>query len=226
MEKELGLTGNKPNPPGAEEAAVSSDENTENMPSIMVGRSMAGIDFSSGLKRFDDNEETYLRIISSYFIQIQTIVEKLQNRTTVQHMGDYRLTVHSLKSTSYTIGAKHIGNMAEELEKAATAGDMDYISAHNSALVESLEKLIPVLKNFLDEIQSARQKPLRKSPDQELLSALLKASVDYDMEQMDAIMTKLEQYRYESQADLITSLRQEFDKSEFENIRKHLENLK
>jgi HPt (histidine-containing phosphotransfer) domain-containing protein len=224
-EKELGLTGKKPEAP-----AGVTDEKAENKQGILTGRSLEGIDFSSGLKRFDDNEETYLKIISSYLAQVQTITEKIRSSTaeagpSIEALGEYRIMVHSLKSTSYTIGARHIGSMAEEMENAAAAGDMKYINAHSGALIESLEKLIPILKNFLDEIQNADQRPLREAPNPALLARLLKASVDYDMEQMDAVMNELEQYRYKTQADLVDLLRQEFGKSEFESIQKHLESL-
>jgi hypothetical protein len=88
-----------------------------------------------------------------------------------------------------------------------------------------VEKLIPVLKNFLDEIQSADQRPLRDSPDPALLARLLKASVNYDMDQMDAVMDELEHYRYTSQADLVDWLKKELNKSALGNIQERLESL-
>jgi PAS domain S-box-containing protein len=245
-EKELGLTGKKPDSPdGKTENPASAGKETsgEDKPSIMAGKSLEGIDLNSGLKRFDGNEETYLSIVSAYFAQIETTVGKIQTCALVQDftaekssseetqpsekdLKDYRILVHSLKSSSYTIGARHIGSMAEELEKAVFAGDIQYIKAHNASLIESLEKLIPVLKDFLDEILKGSQKPLRDAPDPALLAKLLKACADYDMERMDTIMGELEQYRYTSQAELISWLRKELDKSELESIRERLEGLR
>jgi CheY-like chemotaxis protein len=234
LEKEQGLTGKRQD--STEEKKENPLSNGKALsfgkgPSIMAGRSLDGIDFNSGLKRFDGNEETYLNIVSSYFAQIQTMAKKIRTRLPSEacppseDLEEYRIMVHSLKGTSYTIGARHIGSMAEEMEKAVLAGDMQFINARSGALIESLEKLIPVLKNFLDEIQNANQKPPREAPDPALLARLLKASADYDMEQIDAVMTALEQYRYESQTDLINWLRKEISNSELENIRAHLESL-
>jgi CheY-like chemotaxis protein len=237
-EKELGLTGKKPasQDRGMEDPLAGKQSSNEKRTSIMAGRSLEGIDLNSGLKRFDGNEETYLSIVSSYFAQIETTLGKiractfkagLQEKAGLQKkaLDEYRILVHSLKSTSYTIGARHIGSMAEELEKAAFAGDMTYINAHSGSLIESLEKLIPILKDFLDEILRDNRKPQREAPDPALLAGLLKASADYDMERMDTIMGELEQYRYTSQADLIEWLRKELDKSELESIRERLEGL-
>jgi HPt (histidine-containing phosphotransfer) domain-containing protein len=152
-------------------------------------------------------------------------LEKVRSLTAETLMGDYKITVHSLKSTSYTIGARHIGSIAEELEKAAAAGNLELVKNRNGALVAALEKLLPALRNFLEEIKSAGQKPLRPKPDPSLLAEVLKACSDYDMERLDKVMAELEQYRYEIQMDLIEWLRAQIDKSELEDIRERLETL-
>jgi CheY-like chemotaxis protein len=244
-EKELGLTGKKPASQDREtENSLSAEKQSSNeeRASIMAGRSLEGIDLNSGLKRFDGNEETYLGIVSSYFAQIETTLGKIRACTSEnwpleegwsskeadlqkKTLDEYRILVHSLKGTSYTIGARHIGSMAEELEKAAFSEDMKFINANNGSLIESLEKLIPVLKDFLDEIQNANQKPLRGAPDPALLAGLLEACANYNMEQMDAIMNELEQYRYTSRADLVKWLRKELNKSELESMRECLSSL-
>jgi HPt (histidine-containing phosphotransfer) domain-containing protein len=236
LEKELGLTGKKPDsghpPDGLNKETVKPSEGKP--PSTLADKSLEGIDINWVLKRFDDDEETYLKIIPSYFAQIQTILEKMRNRTAESWsletwpqdvLKDYRIMIHTLKGSSYTIGAKYIGSMAEEIEKAAIAGDIKYINTHSGALIELLEKLIPVLKNFLDEIQNTDQRPLREAPDPALLAGFLKASADYDMEQMDVIMDELERYRYTLQTDLVNWLKKEFNKSAFESIQERLESL-
>jgi CheY-like chemotaxis protein len=229
LEKKLGLSGSLreagaggPDSTGKDPRA--SGKETGDEAGVLTGRSLEGVDLALGLRRFEGNEETYLSVMSSYLAQIQTIAKKGWT-CTVETLGDYRLMAHSLKSTCYTIGARHLGSLAEDLEKAALAGNIKYVNAHNGDLMEYLQKIIPVLKNFLEEIKSTHQKPEREAPDPELLARLLEASAAYDMAQMDALMEELEQYRYKSQDDLIVWLRKEFDKSEFENIQKHLGRL-
>ncbi|MDR2109917.1 MAG: response regulator, partial [Spirochaetaceae bacterium] len=127
-------------------------EGGEDGPGILAGKSLEGVDFNAGLKRFADSEEMYLGIVSSFFSQIPSILEKLRTYPAAALGEDYRITVHNLKSTSYTIGAQHIGSMAEELERAAVSGDREFINNHNKALVRDLEKLLPALGNLLEEI--------------------------------------------------------------------------
>jgi CheY-like chemotaxis protein len=196
----------------------------ENTPGLLEGRALNGIDFIAGLKRFENNEEMYLGIVSSYFSQMQLLTEKIRSHTE-ETLGDYKIAVHSLKSTSYTIGAKQIGSMAEGLEKAATSGNIEFVNANNPALIEALENLRPALGSLLEEIKNAEQKPVQQKPDPAALVRLLNACINYDMEQLDAVMDELEQYNYESQGDLVEWLRKEIDKSELESIREKLESL-
>jgi chemotaxis protein histidine kinase CheA len=148
-------------------------------------------------------------------------LEKLKSFTAAPDA--YKIAAHSLKSTSYTVGAKQLGSMAEGLEKAVTEGNAEYVNVHNTAVVATIEKLIPALGGFLDEIKKAEQKPSRSKPDPAILARLLKACVDYDMEGMDTAIHELEQFHYDSQADLVEWLRKEINKSEFEEIRERLE---
>jgi signal transduction histidine kinase/CheY-like chemotaxis protein len=220
LERELSLDRKAPSLP-----SEARQGEREGKPGILAGRSLEGIDFSVGLKRFEGSEEMYLRVVSSYFSHVPSFLEKLRSWSAETLAGEYKIAVHSLKSTSYTIGAGHIGSMAEELEKAAASGDVEFVKKHNGALVTALEKLIPALGDFLEEIKGAGQKPLRPEPDQALLAAVLNACSNYDMEQLDKAMAALEEYRYEKQADLVEWMRRQIDKSELERVRERLESL-
>jgi hypothetical protein len=83
---------------------------------------------------------------------------------------------------------------------------IEFINAHTGAFLDALENLGLSLKDFLDNVKTKR--PLRPAPDPALLSKVLEASIQYDMEQMDAAMDELERYDYESQSDLIEWLRE------------------
>ncbi|MDR2111125.1 MAG: response regulator [Spirochaetaceae bacterium] len=194
-------------------------------PGILAGKSLEGVDFNAGLKRFADSEEMYLNILSSFFSQIPPVLEKLRNYTEEALGEEYRIAVHNLKSTSYTIGAQHIGSMAEELERAAVSGDKEFVKSRNGTLISALEKLLPALGNLLEELAADIQKPVRPAPDPALLAAVLDACSGYNMEELDKAMAELEQYRYESQGDLVAWIREESGKSELENIKERLKGL-
>ncbi|MFP3043561.1 ATP-binding protein [Treponema primitia] len=209
LEKELSLPERAPDINGGQGSKVK----------LFEGKSVPGIDFNTGLGRFSNNDETYLGILGSYLSQISAAPDKIKS-CTAETLADYRLPVHSLKSTSYTVGAEAIGKMAEELEQAAGKGDFEFFSAHSGAFLDALENLGLGLKDFLDTVKI--KKPVQAAPDPALLTKVLEASIQYDMEQLDAAMDELERYDYESQSDLIVWLRERVAKSELEKIQERL----
>ena len=60
----------------------------------------------------------------------------------VQMLGEFVQgsdEIHSLKSSSETIGAQKLSDSAKALEDAAKEGSTDFISAHNEGLIGSLK---------------------------------------------------------------------------------------
>ncbi len=55
---------------------------------------------------------------------------------------EYGIELHSLKSTSLSIGGKQISELAFELEKAGKAGDEAFIRAHHEEAMELYEKTV------------------------------------------------------------------------------------
>jgi CheY-like chemotaxis protein len=212
IEKELPFAGAPPQP-----IIVESKPGAK----LFSGASPEDVNFSEGLKRFNNNEETYLQLLQSYLALIRSATAKIREYTQETH-SVYALTVHSLKSTSYTIGADSIGQKAEALEAAAHSGDVNFIKTHNKTLIDALEALIPKLENVLEGIKNQNQKPSRPAPDPALLAKILEACTTYNMEQLDAAVDELELYRYESQSDLVEWIREQVNISELEKIRERL----
>jgi CheY-like chemotaxis protein len=209
LEKELSLP----------ERAPDANRRQGSKVKLFEGKSIPGINFTTGLSRFSNNDETYLDILGSYLSQIRTVPDKIKS-CTAETLADYRILVHSLKSTSYTVGAAALGKMAEELEQAAGKGDIEFINAHSGALLDALENLGLTLEDFLDTVKI--KKPLLPTPDPALLAKILEASIQYDMEQLDAAMDELERHDYESGSDLIAWLREKIANSELEKIQERL----
>lgn len=61
----------------------------------------------------------------------------------------YRIEVHALKSTSYSIGALDLATKAKNLEEAAKQDDESYIKSHNDALLSDYEKLVESIREAL-----------------------------------------------------------------------------
>ncbi|MDR1893531.1 MAG: response regulator [Spirochaetales bacterium] len=216
MEVQL-VRSNQPLPP-EEEAAQAP-------PSIHLWDVLVeGLDIAKGLLRFDNNEATYLDILHSFYSQIKKAIEKVRNFSP-DSLGEYRITVHGLKGTGYTVGADALGRLAESLEKAATNRDIATIETLNEELLSKLEGLISGLEVFLEKLMNSSSKPRRAAPDPEVLSRMLAASLSYNMKELDAAIEELEQFSYETQGELVDWLKKQVYQSELDQIVKRLSSL-
>jgi HPt (histidine-containing phosphotransfer) domain-containing protein len=62
---------------------------------------------------------------------------------------DYRIKVHGIKGACLDIYADQVGKEAKALEDAAKNGDIEYITKHNPAFLESAKKLLSDIENML-----------------------------------------------------------------------------
>jgi CheY-like chemotaxis protein len=182
-----------------------------------------GLDIVDGLKRFGEDEEIYLDAVKSYAKNTPPLVDQIRS-CTKENLGDYAIIVHGIKSSSRTIGAEALGSRAEILEHAAKAGDFALVNAQNSGFINAVETLLQDLSNLIQEISRESPKQRKSEPDAELLSDLMTACKNYDIDGMDKAMDELESYEYESAegGELTEWLRTQISMSEFEQIEERL----
>jgi CheY-like chemotaxis protein len=173
-----------------------------------------GVDFARGLRLFG-NKESYLDVIRSFIIHTPAMLDVIREP---KPLPVYGATAHSIKGAAYGICADSVGKKAEQLEHAAKSGDSDFIGSHNASFIALTEKLLQDLSVSLNTIDGEQSKPKKPAPDKALLARVLEACARYDIDELDGLITELEQYNYESQSDLIPWLREQSRKSEFEDI--------
>jgi hypothetical protein len=91
--------------------------------------------------------------------------------------------------------------------------------------MEHSRKLIVDLQKALKDIDLNSDKPVKDKLDLKVLIKLIEACKDFDMDSADEAMAELEEYRYESDNNLVVWLRECIDKMQFEDIVKKLSNL-
>ena len=173
-----------------------------------------GINIQAGKIRYQ--EKTYLEVLRAYCIHTPALLEKLRHS---QNEEEYIITVHGIKGSTYGICADTVAKQAENLEHAARSGDAQFIKANSDSFVESVEKLLKNLEEFLAAIaKKSGDKPVMPQPDPFLLRELAEASLHYRANVMEDIMGKLETYQYKSGADLVQWLREQVDNIEYDAI--------
>jgi signal transduction histidine kinase/CheY-like chemotaxis protein len=187
--------------------------------------SVEGIDLAAGKERY--GESAYLEVLRSYCVHTPALLEILRKLTAPlegEKIKEYTVTVHGLKGSSYGIAAAEAGRQAEALEHAARGGDIRFIAANNSRLVETVGTLVENIRKLLAQIAGpAEAKPRLPAPDRALLAELREACGHYKAGPIEEALKKLEACDYESGGELVTWLREQTDNLEYDAV---LERLK
>lgn len=193
----------------------------------LTGRKIDGLDIAAGVEKYNDDEDIYIKILTSYATSARGILDAITEMKTVgkENIDDYRLRVHSMKGTSLDICAEHVGKTAAELEKAAKAGDFDYINENTREFLMNAYSVIDELDKLLYELHNLNPKDTKDTPDPELLIKLRDACDIYSMDGVDNAMDEMEKYKYDNDDGLVAWLREQVNIMGFTQIVERLKDI-
>ena len=105
-----------------------------------------GIDREKGLSYFDHNEADYMDIIHCFIEQYGEQKTKLERFYEEKDWENYKISVHSLKGQSLTIGAESLSKKAKHLQEAAQKKDEAYIAANHGPFMEEYQEIMDGLE--------------------------------------------------------------------------------
>jgi len=180
-----------------------NDENSASIPNRRFSDfQIEGIDLEAGLERFSGDGDAYLKVLRSYAANTRNLLGSIQE-VSKENLNDYTITVHGIKGSSRSICADLVGDMAEDLEKAAKEGDFGYVREKTPDLAQAAAKLLADLGGMLDKITEKAGGPVKARPDREALVKILEACKTFDMETVEAAVRELESYEYETGGELV-----------------------
>ena len=91
------------------------------------------IDMDTGMMYSAGSEEIFREFLGMFCSLYEKKLSQIEACYTAEDWNGYGIELHSLKSTSLSIGGKRISELAFELEKAGKAGDGAYIREHHEA---------------------------------------------------------------------------------------------
>ncbi len=104
------------------------------------------VDEELGLEFCAESREVYMEMLDIYLEQGDETVEKLRALVAAKDWKNYIITVHGLKGTSLTIGAKAFSEKAKEQEFAGKEERYEFIE-------QGLEEFIELYKAMLVAVQ-------------------------------------------------------------------------
>lgn len=108
------------------------------------------LDLSSGLSHCMGLKDLFLNVAEDY--QKGNRAEKIEALYEAKDIKGYRIAVHALKSTSGTLGANRLEQMAKEQEMAAKAEDWETVMQNHKALMDAYAQLRLGLGKWLAEL--------------------------------------------------------------------------
>lgn len=111
------------------------------------------LDFEQGKKRCMNDQEFYLELVREFAEESK--LETLQDNYRRQDWLQYRMNVHTIKSSAAYIGAEELSQQARLLENAAKEGNQAYLVAKHIEFTQYYQKVLQGIKDFLAEIESA-----------------------------------------------------------------------
>jgi hypothetical protein len=115
--------------------------------------------------------------------------------------------------------------MAEALEIAAKAGDYAAVEAGNEPFIQKVEELLPRFAEMIERAEGTESGGKNKlpEPDRALLTKILEAGAEYDIEMMQKTLEELEKHDYESGGELVKWIRERVVDFAYDEVREKLE---
>ena len=94
-----------------------------------------------------NSPEMFIELLSDYVSSERH--EMIMNTYNEENWTDYRISVHSLKSTSKMLGADKVSDEARLLEEAAGCGDIEYIREHHDIMLKDYDELLNNIRSVI-----------------------------------------------------------------------------
>lgn len=108
----------------------------------MTALNKLGIDTEEGLAYCAEDPEFYEEMLSEFVVEGGSGYSDLKKHFENRDWQHYRITAHTMKSTSKMIGANALSEKARELEAACKEGNESALIAGHDSFVNELAELL------------------------------------------------------------------------------------
>ncbi|MBR6642327.1 MAG: response regulator [Lachnospiraceae bacterium] len=107
------------------------------------------IDWDQGLMYCAGNKEVYLEILKMFYHQGTKNLDLISEYVEKGDLNNYRITVHSVKSTALSVGANGLSEYAKEMELAAKENNIEKMQQETGAFLEDYQTVLNVIAKNL-----------------------------------------------------------------------------
>ena len=158
---------------------------------------MRGIDETVGLQYAGEDEELYREILTDYADGIEEQAQAVERALAAEDIETFTIEVHSLKSTSRTIGAQELSDQAKELEEYGKRCEWEQIRIKTPGLLTAYRELYPVIRSYCakEEQEAGKEKrSFDREAVEEHIIRLVSSLEAYDSVRAEEIVAKITEY--------------------------------
>ena len=103
-------------------------------------KKITAIDLENGVGHFP-NEQMYLDMLKIYAVNLNENISNIEKLWNHKNIREFAIKVHAFKSSSRSIGAAELGELAQKLETAGNNNDIKTISDNIDVFISDIRKL-------------------------------------------------------------------------------------
>ncbi len=163
------------------------------------GITLKDIDTNIGLASCMGDTNAYKDILKIFASSGEKNISLIEQAFRSSNLSDFTTYVHSVKSSSKSIGALALSDLAMNLENAGKKEDKEYINLYANDFLNEYKKIIENINSNInsdkeDENKFCGDKEIEESELKEKLNAIKNAIDDYDAEAATKIFEELSAY--------------------------------
>ncbi|MCR4686319.1 MAG: response regulator [Lachnospiraceae bacterium] len=113
--------------------------------SFDITDNLPGVDVEDGLRNCAGNKGVYIRVLQTF--ASSNLLASLEKFYQAGDWANYAVIAHSIKGACNNIGAKKVGEIAYEMEKAGKAGDKEFIDRHHILFSRQYGDMVKIVTN-------------------------------------------------------------------------------
>ncbi len=155
-----------------------------------------GLDTKEAL-RLLGSEKLFWAVLKEYYRVVDKKYALIEEYEKKGMWKEYTVEVHSLKSSSRQIGAEELADLAQRMEAAGNAGEIDSIRNYTPVLLQKYLDCKELLKPYFEEGESANSEEKHEVSESvlaEQLQNMRSALENLDFDEMEKAVSEMEHY--------------------------------
>ena len=163
----------------------------------------ADIHMQSAMEKLGLDKKTYFDILKVYYKNLPQVFGRVAEAKEKQDIKSFTIDVHSVKSTSASVGAMALSAVAKELERAGKEEDIEYIEAHFAEFADRYESLKAKLDEVFAQAMEVEEEKEYAVLDRKRMEELCLACEIMDSSKVSELSEELNSKRYSQKEEEI-----------------------